>query len=347
MQCPECGSFHKHKYGMTCSCKYKFVTDPKVYGFGDKRIKNAVAKLSEGDSYFTQEELYCKCFKRKSLTGALVLSTIMLIAGLVFYMALSGDSSAGAPPAFMGLICVVIAPLILLVSYFNLNKSDDNVVEAVNAYVRKYFPPNLLKTEKIKDSSFKQLNYEDFMPDHFLVVDCKETLAPLLTNGFHRDNNCLIMTSDKFPKKAFDFYKLTKQKNPATKLHLFHDASLGGDMIGNNIVADSSWETNLEDLIDLGVRTENLKKTKKGIWRKELELAFHKNKEGFISEKLNGGWKYMIDSLPQGRLLALLGFAFETKLPLLSDEFHQAYLENKPAADPHYYGSDGGYDDFG
>tara|TARA_B100000459_G_C8582579_1_gene203989 strand:- start:472 stop:1470 length:999 start_codon:yes stop_codon:yes gene_type:complete len=332
---------------MTCSCKYKFVTDPKVYGFGDKRIKNAVAKLSEGDSYFTQEELYCKCFKRKSLTGALVLSTIMLIAGLVFYMALSGDSSAGAPPAFMGLICVVIAPLILLVSYFNLNKSDDNVVEAVNAYVRKYFPPNLLKTEKIKDSSFKQLNYEDFMPDHFLVVDCKETLAQLLTNGFHRDNNCLIMTSDKFPKKAFDFYKLTKQKNPATKLHLFHDASLGGDMIGNNIVADSSWETNLEDLIDLGVRTENLKKTKKGIWRKELELAFHKNKEGFISEKLNGGWKYMIDSLPQGRLLALLGFAFETKLPLLSDEFHQAYLENKPAADPHYYGSDGGYDDFG
>ncbi|MAS76740.1 MAG: hypothetical protein CMO57_10155 [Verrucomicrobiales bacterium] len=347
MQCPECGSFHKHKDGMTCSCKYKFVTDPKVYGFGDKRIKNAVAKLSEGDSYFTQEELYCKCFKRKSMAKILVIAILMIIFGSGFYLVSSENPNSDGPPAVMGLICVVIAPLILLVSYFNYNKSDDNVVDAVNAYIRKYFPPNLLKTEKIKDSSFKQLNYEDFMPDHFLVVDCKETLAQLLTNGFHRDNNCLIMTSDKFPKKAFDFYKLTKQKNPDTKLHLFHDASLGGDMIGNNIVADSSWETNLEDIIDLGVSTDNLNKTKKGVWRKDSHLAFHKNKEGFIDEKLNGGWKYMIDSLPQGRLLALLGFAFETKLPLLSDEFHQAYLENKPAADPHYYGGDGGYDDFG
>ncbi len=335
MQCPECGSFHKHKYGMTCSCNYRFVTDPKVYGFGDKRIKNAAAKLSEGDSYFTQEELYCKCFKRKSMKIALAISVTMMTVGLVMY------------PAAVGLLLIVIAPVIVLVSYFNVNQSDDNVVEAVNAYVHKYCPPNLLKTEKIKDSSFKQLNYEDFMPDHFLVVDCKETLAQLLTNGFHRDNNCLILTSDKFPKKAFDFYKLTKQQNPATKLHLFHDASLIGDMIGNNIVADSSWATNLEDIIDLGVRTENLKKTKKGIWRKELELAYHKNKEGFISEKLNSGWKYMIDSLPQGRLLALLGFAFETKLPLLSDEFHQAYLENKPSDGGYYGGGDGGYDDFG
>jgi hypothetical protein len=185
------------------------------------------------------------------------------------------------------------------------------------------------------------------MPDHFLVVDCKETLAQLLTNGFHRDNNCLIMTSDKFPKKAFEFYKLTKQKNPATKLHLFHDASLAGDMIGSKLVADSSWETKFEDIIDLGVRTDNLKKTKKGIWRKDSQLAFHKNKAGFIDDKLSGGWKYMIDSLPQGRLLALLGFAFETKLPLLSDEFHQAYLENKPSDGAYHGGGDGGYDDFG
>jgi len=338
MQCPECGSFHKYKDGMTCSsCSYRFVTNPKVNGFGDKRIKNAVTKLSEGDSYFTQEELYCKCYKRKSPAIAIVISAIIIIVGVLFLL---------SNPNFLGILMIVAGTLFILWSLFS-DKTDDNVVDAVNAYIRKYYPPNLLKTEKIKDSSFKQLNYEDFMPDHFLVVDCKETLAQLLTNGFHRDNNCLIMTSDKFPKKAFDFYKLTKQKNPDTKLHLFHDASLGGDMIGNNIVADSSWETNLEDIIDLGVSTDNLNKTKKGVWRKDSHLAFHKNKEGFIDEKLNGGWKYMIDSLPQGRLLALLGFAFETKLPLLSDEFHQAYLENKPAADPHYYGGDGGYDDFG
>ena len=347
MQCPECGSFHKHKYGMTCSCKYRFVTDPKVTGFGDKRIKNAVAKLSEGDSYFTQEELYCKCFKRKSLTGALVLSGLLFIGGLVSFMVLSADSSADAPPAFMGLICIGIAPLIMLVSYFNSTESDDKVVSAVDRYVKKYYPPNLLKTEKIKDSSFKQLNYEDFMPDHFLVVDCRETLAQLLANGFHRDNNCLIITSDKFPGKAFEFYKLTKQKNPETKLHLFHDASLEGDKIGEKIAGNSSWGTSQEDIIDLGIRTENLGKTKKGIWRNKKHLAFHKNKAGLIDEKLSNGWKYMIDSLPQGRLLALLGFAFETKLPLLSDEFQQAYLENKGTDGGHYVHGDGGYDDFG
>ena len=55
----------------------------------------------------------------------------------------------------------------------------------------------------------------------------------------------------------------------------------------------------------------------------------------------------MIDSLPQGRLLALLGFAFTSGYPLLSEEFHQAYLENQPHAGAS--GVDGGsqYDDFG
>ena len=60
----------------------------------------------------------------------------------------------------------------------------------------------------------------------------------------------------------------------------------------------------------------------------------------------------MIDSLPQGRLLALLGFAFISGYPLLSEEFHQAYLENQPnsvATGGDGGGGDGGagYDDFG
>ncbi len=63
MQCPKCGNFHKYKDGMTCSCRYRFVTDPKVTGFGDKRMKNSIDRLSDGDRYFTQEELYCKCYK--------------------------------------------------------------------------------------------------------------------------------------------------------------------------------------------------------------------------------------------------------------------------------------------
>ena len=235
----------------------------------------------------------------------------------------------------------------LIVAFYRVNKIDTDVIPAVDAYVKRYFPPNLLKTDKIKENSFSQVKYEEFTPDHFLIVDCRETLAQLLTNGFHRDHNCMIMTSDKFPKKAFDYYQGYKQSNPETKLYLFHDASLKGDLIGNSLVADSSWNTSTEQIVDLGINTKNLMSTNKGVWRCGSELAAHRKKEQYINEKINSNWKYMIDSLPQGRLLALLGFAFTSGYPLLSEEFHQAYLENQPNSVA--TGGDGGagYDDFG
>jgi hypothetical protein len=240
----------------------------------------------------------------------------------------------------------------LIVAFYRVNKIDTDVIPAVDAYVKRYFPPNLLKTDKIKENSFSQVKYEEFTPDHFLIVDCRETLAQLLTNGFHRDHNCMIMTSDKFPKKAFDYYQGYKQSNPETKLYLFHDASRKGDMIGNSLVADSSWNTSTEQIVDLGINTKNLMSTNKGVWRCGSELAAHRKKEQYINEKINSNWKYMIDSLPQGRLLALLGFAFTSGYPLLSEEFHQAYLENQPnsvATGGDGGGGDGGagYDDFG
>ena len=341
MQCPKCGDFHKHKDGMTCSCRYRFVTDPKVTGFGDKRMKSSIDRLSDGDRYFTQEELYCKCYKPttflKSFVGWFAVATIVSLIIL-----LSQDASAVA--MFIPGLTLLIG---LIVALNRVNKIDTDVIPAVDAYVKRYFPPNLLKTDKIKENSFSQVKYEEFTPDHFLIVDCRETLAQLLTNGFHRDHNCMIMTSDKFPKKAFDYYQGYKQSNPETKLYLFHDASRKGDRIGNSLVADSSWNTSTEQIVDLGINTKNLMSTNKGVWRCGSELAAHRKKEQYINEKINSNWKYMIDSLPQGRLLALLGFAFTSGYPLLSEEFHQAYLENQPNSVA--TGGDGGagYDDFG
>ena len=116
---------------------------------------------------------------------------------------------------FYGLIFSIV---VIGIGYFYklTPKPDGNVIPAVDSYVRKYFPPNLLKTDKIKEGSLSQINYEEFQPDHFLVVDCKETLAQLLTNGFHRDHNCLIMTDEKYPQKAFQYYRKFKEENPDT-----------------------------------------------------------------------------------------------------------------------------------
>ena len=122
---------------------------------------------------------------------------------------------------FPGLILLIG----LIVALYRVNKIDTDVIPAVDAYVKRYFPPNLLKTDKIKENSFSQVKYEEFTPDHFLIVDCRETLAQLLTNGFHRDHNCMIMTSDKFPKKAFDYYQdisspIRKQNFTCSMTHL-------------------------------------------------------------------------------------------------------------------------------
>jgi len=331
---------------MTCTCRYQFVTDPKVSGFGDKRIKSSIDKLSDGDKHFTQEELYCKCYKPttffKSFCGFGVIAAF--IAAILFF----GVFDSGDASEFTLMLCPGLIMLVgLIVAFGRANKTDTNVIPAVDAYVGRYFPPNLLKTNKIKENSFSQVKYEEFTPDHFLIVDCRETLAQLLTNGFHRDHNCMIMTTDKFPQKAFDYYQSYKQSNPETKLYLFHDASFKGDLIGETLVEDKSWNTSIEQIVDLGINTKNLMSTNKGIWRSGSELAAHRKKEQYINEKINRNWKYMIDSLPQGRLLALLGFAFTSGYPLLSEEFHQAYLENQPHAGAS--GSDSGthYDDFG
>jgi|TARA_B100001971_G_C18264554_1_gene590624 hypothetical protein len=345
MQCPKCGYFQKHKYGFSCGgCRYQFVIDPKTTGFGDKRIKNAIDKLSAGDKYFTQEELYCKCFKPSKFSfGCFAFLVVLVAGGFLFFI----TNAEGGTRILLVVGLVLSIAGIILAYLFHTPGSDGRVIPAANSYVGRYFPPNLLKTDKIKEGSLSQVNYEEFQPDHFLVVDCKETLAQLLTNGFHRDHNCLIMTDQKYPKKAFQYYRKFKLENPDAKLHLFHDASHEADMMAQDIASDGAWQTSLDAIVDLGIHTSNLHKTKRGTWRKGSELAAHCDKQKYIDDRLRDRWKYLIDSLPQGKLLTLLGFALESGHTLLGEEFHLVYVQDRPGADVALVGGDGGFDDFG
>lgn len=117
------------------------------------------------------------------------------------------------------------------------------------------FPEKILKLRKISTdqvaSSQKVIAYKF---DRVVVCDSPEIAQLLLKNNFHFQNNCAVVSIDRYPRRDFMTIKEMLDRTPDLKVFAFHDCSPQGLRMIRHLRTEKIWFPDLEiPIISAGI----------------------------------------------------------------------------------------------
>jgi hypothetical protein len=90
--------------------------------------------------------------------------------------------------------------------------------------------------------------------DRVVVCDTPEIAQLLISNNFHFENNCAILTIDGYPQHIFDTTMEMVLRNPDLKVYAFHNCSPNGIELAYRLRAEEKWFPNLAiPIITVGI----------------------------------------------------------------------------------------------
>ncbi len=271
MKCIKCGRDNnlkertEHK-GLCAQCKHPIVFDPKIHTvlpLTDIGVKKAIELISVNHTLqFTEKQLYYFLNNRihqaeqQNTKGCLivigvifsVLSVILLMLGLVSLPFLTG---------FLGfLLFSILATIIFIFSSYRLRKRFGIRVpnktlkfpldkfhalfhrwQQVNGPVKGLLPPTpptlppVTLSQEVTQYSF----------DRLIVTDRAAIAELLISNNFHFENNCAVLSIDRYPSNLFDTVIGMVRRNPDLKVFTLHDCSPTGVSLAHRVQTDPAW----------------------------------------------------------------------------------------------------------
>jgi hypothetical protein len=90
--------------------------------------------------------------------------------------------------------------------------------------------------------------------DRAIVCDTPEIAQLLISNNFHFENNCAILTIDGYPQHIFDTTMEMLLRNPDLKVYAFHNCSPNGIELSHRLRMEERWFPNPAiPIIDVGI----------------------------------------------------------------------------------------------
>jgi hypothetical protein len=90
--------------------------------------------------------------------------------------------------------------------------------------------------------------------DRVVVCDSPEIAQLLISNNFHFENNCAILTIDRYPQSIFDTTMEMLSRNPDLKVYALHDCSPQGLQLIRRLRAEEIWFSDPAiPIIDVGI----------------------------------------------------------------------------------------------
>ena len=87
-----------------------------------------------------------------------------------------------------------------------------------------------------------------------VVCDTPEIAQLLISNNFHFENNCAILTIDGYPQSIFTTTMEMLRRNPDLKVYALHNCSPSGSQIVRRLRADNNWFADPTiPIIDVGI----------------------------------------------------------------------------------------------
>ena len=90
--------------------------------------------------------------------------------------------------------------------------------------------------------------------DRVVVCDSPNIAQLLISNNFHFENNCAILSIDRYPQSIFETTMAMLRRNPDLKVYALHNCSPEGLNLIHRLRAEASWFSDRAiPIIDVGV----------------------------------------------------------------------------------------------
>lgn len=286
MKCIKCDKDNKLQdrnstNGLCINCKHPFAFDPKVMSgvdFTDMFFKNTLMQLSVNNTlFFSPKQLYY-FFNLKKAPPATIGCLGCLSLAITFFLLLafikSLEDGSYSQLLFLGtgfvfMLMVGISMFLPPVQRY-LNRGKPRELKYAQDQVSGWYS----RWTSVNGPTFKmlpppeatalpaQLNPEvlNYSFDRVVVCEHASVAQILIANNFHFENNCAVLSIDRYPQNIFDNVMEMLRRNPDLKVYALHDCSPDGLHLVQKLRRDPHWFANTNVTIyDLGLFPRQLK----------------------------------------------------------------------------------------
>jgi hypothetical protein len=278
MKCINCDASNNLKdrtanMGKCKSCNHEFAFEPTLMPESNRLTDTFFAKLIsdisvKGTLFFTPNQLYYLLNKRLKFrsrnvwTGIIVITGGFIFAFLIIILILCiGEQILSR---IVGTIGLAIAATLL---YLDRNRQQDRIFDnfsmdrvQFDTWLNKWAsinnqPPTILPSpQNFSLPAVANPEVTAYSFDRAVVCDTPEIAQLLISNNFHFENNCAILTIDGYPQNIFDTTMEMLHRNPDLKVYAFHNCSPKGIELPHRLRAEEKWFPNPAiAIIDVGI----------------------------------------------------------------------------------------------
>jgi len=337
MKCLYCSSDTKYKdrqtNGGACgSCKHPFAFEPKTTlvgmvaiadGLFERVLKDASA---EGTVFFTERQLWFEFSRRvlRKTWGSLTGTGAMLFGGSIAIGLMASFALSTFWPA---LVLGVVGGIAGVKESQRKRKTmaptppisfEDFERRFLKRWVQVHGKPKWLVEPEAPRTGKRTADPEPDLTaysfDRAVITERDDTAAMLIANKFHFENNCAILSTQRYPSAIAATVLEMLRRNPKLKVFVVHDASPEGCGIPLQM-RDEKWfpETSIQ-VVDLGLRPKHavdLKLFAVNGGARALDPALKQAFPAEESEWLEAGNRSELSSLRSAKLMRSIyqGFA--------------------------------------
>jgi hypothetical protein len=101
--------------------------------------------------------------------------------------------------------------------------------------------------------------------DRLIVCDRDSIAHFLIANNFHFENNCAILSIDRYPTDIFESVMTMVRRNPDLTVFVIHDCSAKGLLTTDRIRNEAAWFANTSvTIVDIGLLPRQILEAKRG-----------------------------------------------------------------------------------
>jgi hypothetical protein len=146
--------------------------------------------------------------------------------------------------------------------------------ERVNGTVTKMLPSPSNFLSATTPETLPNVEVSAYSFDRLVVCQSDEIAQMLISNNFHFENNCAILSISGYPQRIFATTMEMLRRNPELKVYAFHDCSPEGMELVNQLRTNPRWfpDGNIV-VIDVGLLPRQILASKRGVFVQSSQIS--------------------------------------------------------------------------
>jgi hypothetical protein len=220
--------------------------------------------------------------RRSSINSLMIIGIFISIAGSFF--SFSFDSTLGfVLTAVLGLSAIWLSFFqrlranqiaeTLLINTSQMEGWLENW-QRVNGAVTKMLPSPSSFLSAATPEALPNSEVSAYSFDRLVVCQSDEIAQMLISNNFHFENNCAILSISGYPQRIFATTMEMLRRNPELKVYAFHDCSPEGMELVNQLRTNPRWfpDGNIV-VIDVGLLPRQILASKRGVFVQNSKIS--------------------------------------------------------------------------